>query len=279
MKSFVKLFRIPSFVFGFSTFILIVLIGVLGPVLVHTSPFTTDFMPFLEPSAEHWLGTNNLGQDVFARLLFGLRSSLYVGLTAGVFATLIGTFVGIYGGYKGGIVDNFFTLTTNLMLVIPQLVVLILISNSIENRSLTLISVIIGVTSWTWVARAVSAQAASLKARDHVNLAKLNGFGTLSILVKQILPYILSYVFMAFILQLTSGILSEAALSMLGLGPQGNTSVSLGRMLNDAQNNEALDSGYWWVFIPPTIVITLIAFSLYVVNTAMEGVFNPRLRK
>jgi peptide/nickel transport system permease protein len=279
MGTFKKLFKNPSFVFGFTTFILIVLIGLFGPLFVSMDPFATDFMPFMEPSADHWLGTNNLGQDVFSRLLYGLRSSLYVGLTAGVFATIIGTFVGIYGGYKGGIVDNFFTLTTNLMLVIPQLVVLILISNSIENKSLTLIAFIIGITSWTWVARAVSAQAASLKTRDHVNLAKLNGFNTLSILIRQILPYILSYVFMAFILQLTSGILSEAALSMLGLGPETSSSVSLGSILNNAQNNEALESGYWWVFIPPTISITLIAFSLYVVNTSMEGVFNPRLRK
>ncbi len=279
MNAFKKLFKNSTFCFGFFTFFIIVLFGVIGPLVVSASPFATDSMPYLGPSSEHWLGTNNLGQDVFSRLLYGLRSSLYVGLTAGVFATVIGTFVGVYGGYKGGIVDNVFTLITNLMLVIPQLVVLILISNSIENRSMTLIAIIIGVTSWTWVARAVSAQSASLKVRDHVNLAKLNGFGTPSILLRQILPYILSYVFMAFILQLTSGILSESALSMLGLGPQGSESVSLGRMLNDAQNNEALDSGYWWVFIPPTIIITLIAFSLYVVNTAMEGVFNPRLRK
>ena len=135
MGTFKKLFKNPSFVFGFSTFFLIVLIGILGPLVVSMDPFATEYMPFMQPSADHWLGTNNLGQDVFARLLYGLRSSLYVGLTAGVFATIIGTFIGIYGGYKGGIVDNFFTLTTNLMLVIPQLVVLILISNSIENKS------------------------------------------------------------------------------------------------------------------------------------------------
>ena len=89
--------------------------------------------------------------------------------------------------------------------------------------------------------------------------------------------YLLSYIFMVFILQTASGILTEASISMLGLGPY--DSVSLGTILNEAIRNEALGDGAWWAFAPATLLITIIAFSLYVINTSMESVFNPRLRK
>jgi peptide/nickel transport system permease protein len=170
------------------------------------------------------------------------------------------------------------TVLTNLFLVIPSLIVLILLSTSLENgRSLSLIALFIGGTTWTWSARAVRAQSSSLRSRDHVSLARVNGYGTLGIVILHILPYLLSYIFMVFILQTATGILSEASISLLGLGPY--DSVSLGKILNDAIQNEALSDGAWWAFVPAVMLITVIVFALYVVNTAMEGVFNPRLRK
>jgi peptide/nickel transport system permease protein len=165
-----------------------------------------------------------------------------------------------------------------LFLVIPSLIVLILLSSSIENgRSLTLIALIIGCTTWTWSARAVRAQASSLRGRDHVALARINGYGTMGIVLLHIMPYLLSYIFMVFILQTATGILSEASISMLGLGPY--DSISLGKILNEAIHNEALSDGAWWAFAPAVVLITVIVFALYIINTSLEGVFNPRLRK
>jgi len=92
-----------------------------------------------------------------------------------------------------------------------------------------------------------------------------------------IMPYLLSYIFMVFILQTATGILSEASISMLGLGPY--DSISLGNILNDAIKNEALTDGAWWAFMPAVVLITVIVFALYIINTSLEGVFNPRLRK
>src|SRR6185436_10738154 len=229
-------------------------------------------------SSEHWLGTDHLGLDMVSMLVMGLRASLYVGFLAGVVATLIGTLIGVYGGYKGGLLDDILTAGTNLFLVIPSLIVLILLSSSMdEGRSLTLIALIIGGTTWTWSARAVRAQSSSLRARDHVALARINGFSTLEIVLLHILPYLLSYIFMVFILQTAEGILAEASISMLGLGPY--DSVSLGKILDEAIRNEALGDGAWWAFAPATLLITVIAFSLYIINTSMESVFNPRLRR
>jgi peptide/nickel transport system permease protein len=278
MRLLKNLFRSPTFVLGVSLLVLTLLLALLGPLLVSVDVNRRVGLAYMPPSASHWLGTDHLGVDMISMLIAGLRSSLYVGFLAGTVATSIGTLVGLYGGYKGGLIDDLLTAATNLFLVIPSLIVLILLSSSIEEgRSLTLIALIIGCTTWTWSARAVRAQAGSLRNRDHVALARINGYGTLGIVFVHIMPYLLSYVFMVFILQMAAGILSEASLSMLGLGPY--DSISLGKILNEAKTNEALTDGAWWAFTPAMILITVIVFALYTINTSLEGVFNPRLRK
>jgi peptide/nickel transport system permease protein len=271
------LFRSPAFLLGASLFAATVLLALLAPWFLHVDPYARAGLPYTPPSREHWLGTDHLGIDMLSRLVAGLRSSLAVGFVAGTVATVIGTLVGVYGGYKGGLIDDLLTAVTNLFLVIPSIIVLILLSNSLEHgRSLVLIALLIGFTTWTWSARAVRAQSSSLRGRDHVSLARLNGCGTFEIVALHILPYLLSYVFMVFILQTATGILAEASISMLGLGPY--DSVSLGKILDEAVRNEALGDGAWWAFAPAMVLVTIIAFALFVINTAMEGVFNPRLR-
>jgi len=277
MKLLKNLLKSPMFVIGATLFLLTLLIALIGPLFYEITKDRVGAQ-YGAPTAKYILGMDDLGRDYVSLLLLGLRSSLFVGFLAGVIATTIGTLIGIYGGFRGGIVDDILNMVTNLFVVIPSFVVLILVSASFsEGRSLTLIGVIIGMTTWTWSARAVRAQSAALKSKDHISLAKLNGDNTLRVLLIHILPYIFSYVFMVFILQVSSGILSEAAISMIGLGPM--DTVSLGTILNQAKNTGALGDGIWWAFIPATVVITLIVFALYLINTSMEGVFNPRLRK
>lgn len=272
------LFKSPAFLFGLVLFVGTLLLAFFAPLVMDIDVVNRVGGAYMPPSAEHWLGTDHLGLDMVSLLIAGLRASLYVGFLAGTVATVLGTLIGVYGGYKGGLLDDILTVATNLFLVIPTLIILILLSSSMEQgRSLTLIALIIGCTTWTWSARAVRAQSASLRARDHVALARINGFSTFEIVIEQILPYLLSYIFMVFILQTATAILSEASISMLGLGPY--DSVSLGKILNEAIRNEALTGGAWWAFVPAMVLVTVVAFSLYVINTAMEGVFNPRLRK
>jgi peptide/nickel transport system permease protein len=273
-----NLFKSPAFLLGAGLFLATLLLALLGPVLLDVNIKNRVGLAYMPPSGKALLGTDHLGIDMVSLLIQGLRSSLYVGFLAGTIATIVGTLIGVYGGYKGGWIDDVLTVATNLFLVIPSLIVLILISSSMEEgRSLTLIALLIGGTTWTWSARAVRAQASSLRARDHVALARINGYGTLGIVMLHILPYLLSYVFMVFILQTATGILSEASISLLGLGPY--DSISLGKILNEAIQNEALTDGAWWAFGPAMILITVIVFALYVLNTSLEGVFNPRLRK
>ncbi|MBD3393563.1 MAG: ABC transporter permease subunit [Chitinivibrionales bacterium] len=278
MKIFLNLLKTPAFCIGFGLFVATILVAALFPLFYEVDISTRVGLPYMHPSRDHWLGTDHLGLDMVSLLVHGLRASLYVGFLAGIIATVTGTLLGMYAGFKGGLIDDIITMITNLFIVIPPFVVLVLISSSLkEGRSLALIGLIIGCTSWSWTARAVRAQASSLKSRDHIALARVNGYRTFGIVVLHILPYLLSYVFMVFILQTATGILSEASISMIGLGPY--DTISLGTILNQAMRNEALGDGVWWAFMPATILITVTVFALYVINTSMEGVFNPRLRK
>lgn len=272
-----RMWSAPKVRAGGILFVCVVVYGLLVPVLSPVSPVKQVGDPFERPSASRWLGTDNFARDVFVELAYGTRTSLKVGLLAGLVATLIGTTVGALAGYKGGLVDGVLNSLTNLFLVIPPFVVLILLSMSLRTRSVSLLAVIIGITSWSWVSRSVRAQVYSLKTRRHVDIARISGFGTLSIIAREILPYILSYLVMAFVLQVASGILNEATLSMLGLGPLG--SISLGTMMSWALMSEAVRTGAWWAFIPPVVLIALITFSLKYVNSGMDEVFNPRLRR
>lgn len=270
------LIRSPKFLIGAITFILLLAFVTIYPLINTSDPHEMVALAFQPPSDELLLGSDNFGRDLFLELIYGIKTSIFVGLVAGLFATVIGLVIGLTAGYVGGIIDEILTSVTNIFIVIPSFIVLILISVSINSRSTLIIALIIGLTSWPWTARAVRAQTSSLRNRDHVNIAKITGHSTPRIIISEILPYILSYVVMAFVLQTASGILAEASISMLGLGPY-NT-ISLGIIMNWALTFEAPVAGAWWAFIPAAIAIAIITFSLYLMNTGMDEIFNPKIR-
>ena len=226
------------------------------------------------------LGTDNFGRDMTTQLIAAVGVSLLIGLVAGLIATAIGLTLGLVAGYVGGLVDDIITFVTNLFIVIPTFVLLILISFSIgqDNRGPLVIAVVIGFTSWVWTARAVRSQVFSLRNRDHVNLSKLSGHSVARIIVADILPYIASYVVMAFILQVSSAILAEAGLSILGLGPRTTEMPTLGLMMNWSMIYQAHILGKWWAYFPVLLTIALITFSMNLMNTGLDQVFNPALR-
>jgi peptide/nickel transport system permease protein len=226
------------------------------------------------------LGTDNFGRDVLTELVQATAVSLRIGFVAGIIATLIGLTLGLLGGYIGGAVDDVIMFITNLFIVIPSFVLLILISFSIgqDQRGATTVAVVIGFTSWVWTAKAVRAQVVSLRNRDHVNLSKLSGHSVVHIIIFDILPYIASYVVMALILQISSGILAEAGLSILGLGPRTTDVPTLGLMMNWAMIYQAQILGKWWAYFPVIVTIALVSFSLNLMNTGLDQVFNPALR-
>ena len=226
------------------------------------------------------LGTDNFGRDILTELVKAAGVSLRIGIVAGLIATTIGLTLGLLAGYVGGLVDDVIMFFTNLLTVIPTFVLLILISFSVgqERRGPVTIAIVIGLTSWYWTTRSVRAQVISLRNRDHVNLSKLSGHSVFHIILYDILPYIASYVVMALILQLTIGILSEAGLSIIGLGPKTTEDPTLGLMMNWAMIYQAHTLGKWWAYMPVIMTIALISFSLNLMITGLDQVFNPALR-
>ena len=266
------------FLFSVALLLAIVAFGVLGPPLMNkNNPMKIVGLLYDPPSATSWLGTDNFGRDVFTQLMHGIRTSLLIGLIAGTTATLIGVLIGTVAGFIGGVVEEVLMAFTNVIITIPSIVILILLSISFNTRSIVVMGIIIGVTAWPWTARAVRAQTSSLRTREHVDVARLSGAGTLALIIGEIIPYMGSYIVMAFVLQLNSGILQEAALSMLGLGI--NKGISLGIMLQWALLWESVRTGAWWAFVPPALLLTLIAFSLLLLQASIDEIFNPRLRK
>lgn len=271
------LFRNSRFTFSAVLLLLVILVGVVGPLVRTANPLFAVGGRYDHPDAKLWLGTDAIGNDVFLQLIHGIGNSLYIGLVAGVIATLIGLVIGLSAGYFGGLLDEVLMGMTNVFITIPTIVILVLLSVTLNSRSTVLLGVIIGVTSWPWTARAVRAQAASLRIREHVDVARLSGISTPRILLGEILPYMASYVVMAFVLQMSSGILNEAGLSLLGLGP--DNSISLGKLLQGALQGEALRTGAYWAILPPTLILALISFSLLMVQSSLDEYFNPRLRR
>ncbi|HPE69988.1 MAG TPA: ABC transporter permease [Thermotogota bacterium] len=270
-------FRNVKLLIGFVILVFFLLVAIFGPMFVQYEPLDYAGPGYRSPSAEFWLGTTTFGQDVYAQFVYGLRSSFLVGLLGGGVATLVGLLVGFFAGYKGGWPDEVLMMITNIMMVIPTVALLIIIAAYLPYRGVVIQGIIIGLTAWPWTARAVRAQTFSLKQREFVSLARISGSRPLSIIIEEIAPNMLSYVFMVFILQFGGSILAAVALDFIGLGP--TRGVSLGLMMQNAVLWNAIQLRMWWWIIPPGLAITLIVSALYFMNTGLDEVFNPKLRE
>ena len=267
--------RNPKLIFGLSLELVFVLAAIFAPVIsLHST--STFFVAHDAPSSAHWLGTDNLGHDVFAQLVYGLRTSFMVGALGALCASAVGMALGFIAGYRGGIVDDALQMVTNIIVMIPSLVLLIVIGAYLQSRGVLFEGIFIGLTTWPWVARAVRAQTFTLRTREFVDLARLSGKRASSIVIHDIAPNMASYLFLVVVLLFGSSMLLAASFDFLGLGP--TNSVSLGTMMNQANLWSALQLRMWWWFIPPGLVLTGIVFALLIANVGLDEVFNPKLR-
>ena len=269
--------RNPKLLFGLTAEVLLVLAAIIAPFFAKYAPLTTTNMPVQHPGSTFWLGTDLNGYDMYSQLTNGLRESYLIGALGAAFATIVGLVIGFLAGWRGGWLDEILQLITNVLVMIPSLVLLIVIGSYLTSRSILFEGTFIGLTTWPWVARAVRAQTFSLRSREYVDLARLSGKRPVSIVVKEIAPNMASYLFLVIILLFGSSMLIAASYDFLGLGP--SQTVSLGYMMNQAANNSALFYHMWWVFIPPGAVLTLMVFALLIANVGLDEVFNPKLRE
>ncbi|HEY5033322.1 MAG TPA: ABC transporter permease, partial [Actinomycetes bacterium] len=191
-------------------------------------------------------------------------------------ASAVGMALGFVAGYRGGALDEALQMVTNIIVMIPSLVLLIVIGAYLQSRGVLFEGVFIGMTTWPWVARAVRAQTFTLRTREFVDLARLSGKRSASIVIKDIAPNMASYLFLVVILLFGSSMLLAASYDFLGLGP--TNSISLGTMMNQSMLWSALQLHMWWWFIPPGVVLTGMVFALLIANVGLDEVFNPKLR-
>ncbi|MFF2730557.1 ABC transporter permease [Streptomyces sp. NPDC058008] len=270
--------RNPKLIIGVSLVAVLLATGLLGPLLLDNGNPNEYVGPqAAPPDGTYWMGTTTFGQDVYAQFVHGLRATFLVGVVGGAIAAVIAMVVGFLAGYRGGVTDEILNMLTNVVLVIPALAVLLIINAYLGVRSVAVQGLFIGLTSWPWAARAIRAQTFSLRTREFVDLARLSGSGTWRIVFREIAPNMSSYLFMTFILLFGGSILIASSLDFIGLGP--TEGVSLGLMLQSAQQWSALQLGMWWWFLPPGAGITAIVGALYVANVGLDEVFNPKLRE
>jgi peptide/nickel transport system permease protein len=250
-------------------------VGIIGPFFIR-NPNALSHSDWAPPSVSHWLGTNEIGQDVFAQLVVSTRASLEIGVGAGLIATVISILIGISGGYAGGIVDEALSLLTNVVLVIPTLPLVILVLAYVKSNSLLPLIMIIALTSWAAAARVLRAQTLSVRNREYILAARANGERAFRIILVEILPNELPVIVSNLIFAMIFAILTQAGLAFIGLGDP--TALTWGNMLNIAYNDEALSFGAWWWFIPPGACIALLGMGLALINFGLDEILNPRLR-
>ncbi len=270
-------FRNKKVVIGVVMFLFFLLLGLIGPSLTKYDPLEFAGQGYLKPSFKHLLGTDIFGHDIFTQLVYGLKSSYFVGFLGGAIATFIGLLIGFLSGYKGGLIDEFLMMITNIMLVIPTLAILIIIAAYLPYRGMTFEAIIIGFTNWPWTARAIRSMTLSIKNKDFVNLSRISALPTRKIITEDIASNMFSYIFMVFILQFAGAVLSAVTLDFIGLGP--TKGISLGLIMQVARDWNAVQLGMWWWAIIPGLVITLLVTSLYFINTGLDEIFNPKLRE
>jgi peptide/nickel transport system permease protein len=274
---FKPLFKSKKFIIGLSIVLFFILLGIFGPMIYRVDPTEMTWDMEQAPSSTHPLGTDTYGRDILAQLLYGIRSSLYVGFLAALISLVIGTIIGTFSAVKRGITDDLLMSFTNIVLTTPSILIAILIASYLDVRSIEMIAVILGLFQWPWFARAIRAQLMSVLSREYVYLSKMAGYGDFRLIVEDLIPTIATYAFMSFVLFINGGIMGEASLSLIGLGP--TEGISLGTILQWSVMMDAIRRGLWWWFVPPGIAIVAVTSSLLVISTAMDEVFNPKLRE
>ncbi len=261
---------------GLVIFMIFVLVGIFAPLIAPYNPQATLYAPLAAPSAAHWLGTTNTGQDIFSQFIWGTQTSMMVGVGTALISTFVAFLMGVYAGLRGGVTDSILNSITNIFLVLPGLALLILIGSYLRSMTPMTTGLIIGLTGWAWGARVFRSFAMSVANRDFIVAARLSGAGSLRIMFTEILPNMTSLIASNLIYSCLGAILAEAGLAYLGF--ESGTSNSWGTILNWAQNGGALLGGAWWWFIPPGLAIAVVGTSLTLMNFAIDEITNPRLR-
>lgn len=257
--------------------LLLTLSAIAAPVIAPYPPHQINMRAIRNaPSVEHWLGTDGAGRDVLSRLIHAGRISLSVGLVAAGIALAIGAVLGLISGYYSGNVDFWIMRFTDVMMTIPTLIIIITVVAAL-GPSIYNVMLVLGIFGWPGTCRLVRGETLSLRERDFTLAAHCLGVPTLRIVFRHILPNVVAPIIVAGTFFVAGAILTEAALSFLGIGVQIPT-ATWGNMLTDAQSLTTLEQ-MPWLWLPPGIMITITVLSINFIGDALRDALDPRLTR
>jgi peptide/nickel transport system permease protein len=254
-----------------------VVLALVPGVFARDSPTAEIYTRNLGPSGAHLLGTTGLGQDVFAQAVYGTRQVLEIAFGAGLASTLIAAVIGVAAAYLGGWADGLLNLFTDVVLVIPLFPLLIVIAAYVHSSGTGVLIAVLTFTGWSYTARQLRSQALSLRNRDFLAAARVRGERAWYIIAVEILPTMSSLLVAAFLTNALYDVLFASSLQFIGLGDP--NAISWGTMLYWAQNNEALQAGYYLQAIVPGACIALLGAAFALLNYAFDEIGNPALRR
>ncbi|WP_240638613.1 ABC transporter permease [Microbacterium sp. ABRD28] len=271
------MFRNRKSIAGLAILGFFVLVAVFADVLAPYSPTAVDNSArFQPPSAEHWLGTTHIGEDVLSQVIHGTRGVIVVGFLAALMATLIAVIIGVIAGYVRGWRSESLSALTNVFLVIPGLPLIIIVASMFDDPPLAVIAAVLGITGWAWGARVLRAQTMSLRNRDFIQAARANGEPLRRIITVEMLPNLMALIAASFVGTVTAAILALTTLSYIGVIPV--TTYNWGTILNWASAQGAFRQNQWWWYLPPGLCIAAIGVALSLINFGIDEYVNPRLR-
>lgn len=275
-----RLLRSKTGMIGLVIVAVVVLMAIFAPLLAQHDPAKTDVINRLLPpfwmeggNTDFLLGTDNLGRDILSRIIFGSRISLLIGISAVLLAGAIGMALGLIAGYYGKVWDFIIMRTVDSLLAIPNILFMLIIL-AVMGPSLITLILVLGGTSWVVYARMVRSETLSIKERDYVRSAKAIGAKDFRIIMKYILPNVISSFIVIATLNVATTIILEASLSFLGLGIQ-PPDVSWGLMLSDGREYIATS---WWVATFPGIAITVTVLGVIFLGDWLRDVLDPKIK-
>jgi peptide/nickel transport system permease protein len=253
-----------------------VFVALFPGLLAHQDPNTISTHLFARPSAAHWLGTDNLGRDVYAQVIDGTRNVIVLAISVGLLTTVVAMLIGVAAAYLGGLWDSVLNFVTDVLLVIPLFPLLIIVAAYLGSPGNDVLILVLTFTGWSYTARQLRSQAQSLRNRDFLLAARVRGERPLYIIVVEILPTMTSLLLASFLNNALYAVLAGSGLQFIGIGNANN--VSWGTTLYWAQQNNALGVGdYAWVIVPGAC-IALLGAAFAFLNYAFDEIGNPALR-
>ncbi len=277
MKILRDLFRDYRFSFSFGVMVVILILALLS-IFSPYDPTLWNIAPRdMKPSAEHWLGTDSNGQDIFWQATFAVRNSLIISLIAGIVSRVIAILVGMVAGYKGDLTDRILMFIGDSLLVIPLFLIMVMLAMLVRQfMNLVVLGLLLSFFGWAWDARLIRSMILSLRERDFTNTAILSGAKTVKLVLNEYMPFTMPLIFSTLINNISWAIGLEITLAILGLV---NLSIpTLGTMLNWALFYQSILLGRWWWILTPVTLSLLLFIALYWLSVSISEYLDPRTR-